>query len=332
MAKKIDFGSIENIYQSEDKTPEVAGTNGLETEEMPKEETNRDKIRVVDIDDIIPNPNNMFSMKRDEEYKELLVSVKVNGQTNNIEVKPKDENGKYMILSGERRWNAFKENGLKKVRVTIKGNITNLREEKTEIMRTNLATRAKKPFDLAASIKSIAMELPEEESLEKYFVGPDSILGLGMTRTTFFRIYKLCKLPDYLFSLGKEELLSANLATKLLTNVVYNDGAINYEKLAQIEEDIKKRLNSEQTDTEKELIIRDIIKRFTKKGGRKPNATNKNLTAYRFTQNMNALCKRVKMGDYELPKMESKKQKLVVEIDDTIEILNDIKRKLQEQE
>lgn len=329
MAKKIDFGSIENIYQKEET---VANTDAVKSSETTSDDVSRDKIRVVDIDDIIPNPNNMFSMKRDEEYNELLVSVKVNGQTNNIEVKPKDENGKYMILSGERRWNAFKENGLKKVRVTIKGNINNLCDEKTEIMRTNLATRAKKPFDLAASIKSIAEELPEDASLEKYFVGPDSILGLGMTRTTFFRIYKLCKLPDYLFYLGKEELLSANLGLKLLSNVVYNDGSVNYEKLAQIEEDIKKRLTDEQSDTEKELIIRDIIKRFTKRGGRKPNATNKNLTAYRFTQNLNALCKRVKMGDYELPKLASKKQKLAVEIDDTIEILNDIKKQLTETE
>ncbi len=63
------------------------------------------KIKKVDIEDIVKNPNNEFSINDLDELKE---SIRLYGLKNNITVYDEDENGEYMIQSGHRRFECVK--------------------------------------------------------------------------------------------------------------------------------------------------------------------------------------------------------------------------------
>lgn len=60
----------------------------------------------IDIEDIIPNPNNNFSIDNLEELKE---SIMLYGLKHNITVYDEDYNGNYMIQSGHRRFECIKQ-------------------------------------------------------------------------------------------------------------------------------------------------------------------------------------------------------------------------------
>lgn len=60
----------------------------------------------IDIEDIIPNPNNNFSIENLEELKE---SIMLYGLKHNITVYDEDDNGNYMIQSGHRRFECIKQ-------------------------------------------------------------------------------------------------------------------------------------------------------------------------------------------------------------------------------
>lgn len=60
----------------------------------------------IDIEDIIPNPNNNFSIENLEELKE---SIMLYGLKHNITVYDEDKNGNYMIQSGHRRFECIKQ-------------------------------------------------------------------------------------------------------------------------------------------------------------------------------------------------------------------------------
>jgi ParB family chromosome partitioning protein len=59
----------------------------------------------VDIDDIVSKAQ---VRKRFKNLEELAESLKLDGQINAINVAPKNKDGKYVILKGERRWRAGK--------------------------------------------------------------------------------------------------------------------------------------------------------------------------------------------------------------------------------
>jgi len=65
----------------------------------------------IPIDLVYPNPNQPRKRFDQDKMDELTAEVKANGQPSPGKVKP-DEQGKYMIICGERRWRACKAAGL----------------------------------------------------------------------------------------------------------------------------------------------------------------------------------------------------------------------------
>lgn len=57
--------------------------------------------------------------KRFKDIEELAATIKQNQLQSPIQVAPKDENGKYVILRGERRWRACKLLGMKEIKAII---------------------------------------------------------------------------------------------------------------------------------------------------------------------------------------------------------------------
>ncbi len=83
-------------------------------EEVPVRETDE-----VGIDRIAPNPDQPRTQFKKEEIEELAASIKKDGLLQPILVR-QIADGTYQIIAGERRWQASKAAGLKKVPVRIK--------------------------------------------------------------------------------------------------------------------------------------------------------------------------------------------------------------------
>ncbi len=73
----------------------------------------------VDIDAVSPNPDQPRTNFKREELEELSASIQKDGLLQPILVRPAGE-GTYQIIAGERRWQASKLAGLKKVPIRIK--------------------------------------------------------------------------------------------------------------------------------------------------------------------------------------------------------------------
>ena len=110
----------ESIYTSNEDHITIKGV--VEREVKPQERTvihQADKATdEVDIDLIEPNPNQPRTNFKKEELEELAESIKKNGLLQPILVRK--EGDKYNIIAGERRWQACKNLGMKRVPVRIK--------------------------------------------------------------------------------------------------------------------------------------------------------------------------------------------------------------------
>ena len=73
---------------------------------------------VVDIDLVVPNPNQPRTNFKNDELEELAESIKKDGLLQPILVRKTDDG--YQIIAGERRWQACKRVGMKTVSVRIK--------------------------------------------------------------------------------------------------------------------------------------------------------------------------------------------------------------------
>ena len=89
------------------------------TKPINKQEKEQRTTDEVDIDLVQPNPDQPRTNFKKEELEELSESIKKNGLLQPILVR-KMEQGTYQIIAGERRWQASKLAGLKKVPVRIK--------------------------------------------------------------------------------------------------------------------------------------------------------------------------------------------------------------------
>ena len=89
---------------------EVASSNVSSSNDHPDDE--------VDINLIEPNPDQPRNKFDKEELKELAQSIKKNGLLSPILVRKSGE--KYQIIAGERRWQACKSLGMKKVPIRLK--------------------------------------------------------------------------------------------------------------------------------------------------------------------------------------------------------------------
>lgn len=84
------------------------------TEEVPARGTDE-----VEIDRIAPNPDQPRTQFKKEEIEELAASIEKDGLLQPILVRQMAD-GTYQIIAGERRWQASKAAGLKKVPVRVK--------------------------------------------------------------------------------------------------------------------------------------------------------------------------------------------------------------------
>lgn len=183
-----------------------------ETEE-PKEvkiETKIEKVVVnepkeIEIGLIDRNPEQPRKNFDEDSLNELANSIKLYGVVQPIIVK--ENNGRYVIIAGERRWRATRLAGLKTIPCIVK---EYSKQQISEIsIIENLQREDLNPIESARAIKNLIDEydLTQDEVADK----------IGKSRPAVANTIRLLSLPDSIISLVESNKLSAGHARTLLS-------------------------------------------------------------------------------------------------------------------
>lgn len=110
-----------------------------ESDIIANDETQDNKIVMINETDLMNYPNQPFSLYEGDKKKEMIESIKLNGIMQPLIVRPLN-NGKYQILAGHNRRMCAKKIGIKELPCIIKNNLSD-DEAKLYLIDTNLCTR-----------------------------------------------------------------------------------------------------------------------------------------------------------------------------------------------
>ena len=202
MAIKKGLGrGLESLFAMYDE--EVGNTN-ITTEDS-SDEMLSNGVMEIDIDKIKPNPNQPRKNFDQEALDDLACSIKVHGVIQPIVVN-KAEDGKYLIIAGERRYRASKIAGLKTIPAIIK-NYTDKQIKEISIIE-NLQREDLNPIEAARAIK----QLMEEYKLTQETVSE----RIGKSRSNIANTLRLLNLYPEVVSMDEKGLLSAGHARCLV--------------------------------------------------------------------------------------------------------------------
>jgi ParB family chromosome partitioning protein len=163
----------------------------------------------IDISLIYANPNQPRKNFDESALKELSSSIKMHGIIQPL-VLNRLEDGKYMIIAGERRWRAAKMAGLTEVPAFIK-NYTQKQIKEISLIE-NLQREDLNPIEAARAIKQL---------MEEYDLTQDVVADrIGKSRPAITNTLRLLNLPADVIELIEKNKLSAGHARCL---VVIND-------------------------------------------------------------------------------------------------------------
>ena len=214
-------------------------------------------IEGIDISLIYANPNQPRKTFDETALKELATSIKTHGIIQPI-VLNRAEDGKYMIIAGERRWRAAKMAGLEQVPAFVR-NYTPKQIKEISIIE-NLQREDLNPIEAARAIK----QLMDEDDLTQEAVAD----RIGKSRPAIANTLRLLNLPMDVIELIEKNKLSAGHARCL----VALSSPIEQTKVAQaavakklsvreMEKLVKNLLNpvKERPKTEQSLELRGMI-------------------------------------------------------------------------
>lgn len=160
----------------------------------------------VDIDRIAPNPDQPRTQFKKEEIEELATSIEKDGLLQPILVRRMDD-GSFQIIAGERRWQASKAAGLKKVPIRIKEADDNLALELALI--ENIQRSDLNPIEEAYGYR----RLMERRSMTQAEVAQ----AVSKGRSTVANALRLLDLPEEAQQLLYEEKITAGHARAILS-------------------------------------------------------------------------------------------------------------------
>ena len=171
----------------------------------PTAETDRAPLE-VDIDCVIPNPDQPRTNFKQNELEELAASILKNGLLQPVLVRPLDD-GQYQIIAGERRWQACRIAGLKTIPIRIKEADDDEALELAlieNIQRTDL-----NPIEEAYGYR----RLMERRNMTQSEVAQEVSKG----RSTIANALRLLELPEEAQQLLFEEKITAGHARAILS-------------------------------------------------------------------------------------------------------------------
>lgn len=236
-------------------------------ENVSRETKQPQSIEGIDISLIYANPNQPRKNFDETALKELASSIKMHGVIQPIVVN-KAEDGKFMIIAGERRWRASKLAGLTQIPAFIR-NYTPKQIKEIAIIE-NLQREDLNPIEAAKAIKQL---------MEEYDLTQEAVADrIGKSRPAIANTLRLLSLPSDVVDLIEKNKLSAGHARCLVSL----SNPLEQTKVAQIaiakklsvrdvEKLVKNLLNpvKERPKTEQSIelkaMIEDMQKTFSTK-------------------------------------------------------------------
>ena len=171
----------------------------------PKPQSKQNDVTELDINKIYPNPNQPRKHFDEEALQELANSIKLHGIIQPIVVNKEDDD-KYMIIAGERRWRASRIAGLNVVPVVIK-NYTEKQVKEVSLIE-NLQREDLNPIEAARAIKQL---------MEEYNFTQEAVADrIGKSRSNITNTLRLLTLYPEVVKMVEDGRLSAGHARALV--------------------------------------------------------------------------------------------------------------------
>lgn len=208
MAKKVERGlgkSFADLLEDTDDAFNNAYEGG-KREVFTYTEEERRNAEETPLEKIYANPNQPRKNFDEQALRELADSIKKHGVIMPIVVND-DNNGRYMIIAGERRFRAARIAGLKTVPVIIRN--YSEREIQEISLIENLQREDLNPIEAAAAMKQLMVEykLTQDELAER----------IGKSRPAIANTLRLLSLTPEVMQMVAEGKLSAGHARTLVT-------------------------------------------------------------------------------------------------------------------
>ena len=186
----------------------------------------------LDIADIDKNPFQTRYVQDDGALEELADSIRTNGVVQPIMVRPSEEEGRYILVLGERRLHASKKAGKTVIPALVRR--VSLQQAAEMTIIENLQREDLSPLEQAESFRVLSNEF----KMTQQQIGE----RVGLSRTSVTNYMRLLKLPPDVMHLLAEKKLSFAEAKELLT--LENDDQISKAALYAV----KKGLTLEQAE------------------------------------------------------------------------------------
>ncbi len=171
-----------------------------------------DRVLLLDPEQLYPDPENVRRDISPATIDELAETIKARGQLQPVTVAPKDEDGRYRIHFGERRWRACQQLGVKVRAIVAKSDdLAQVRIDQfiENDQRENLST--------ADVVAFVAKEVAGGRTIAEL------ARQTGRNRTLLTRYHGLASAPDYIAALLAD--ISMRSAVALTQAAKTNDGA-----------------------------------------------------------------------------------------------------------
>lgn len=143
-------------------------------------------LKMLPVDQVVPNPDQPRKFFDEESLKELSGSIRSRGILQPLLVQPENASGKYELIAGERRWRAAKMAGLEIVPVIVKE--FNTEDTMLASLIENMHRQDLNPLEEAEAIAFIRDTLQLNQQ--------DLANALGIQRGTVSNLLRLLKLTD----------------------------------------------------------------------------------------------------------------------------------------
>lgn len=211
----------------------------------------------VNINDIMPNPNQPRKHFDETALNELAASIRVHGIIQPIVLNESDD-GKYMIIAGERRWRAAKIAGLKTVPAYIR-RFTEKQVKEISIIE-NLQREDLNPIEAAKAIKQL---------MEEYKLTQEAVAErIGKSRSVIANTVRLLTLPVEVVDMIEANKLSAGHAkilvalTDPIEQIKIATVAVNKKLSVREIEKLVKNINNpskERPKSEQSIELKEMI-------------------------------------------------------------------------
>jgi len=176
--------------------------SALDVDVLPPE---RNALRVVPIDEIRPNPEQPRQVFEREHIESLAASIEAHGVLSPLVVRKQE--GRYILIAGERRLRAAGLAGLEEVPVVVRDAADPSQQLEVALVE-NLQRQDLDPIEAARGFQRL---------IEEYGYTQEQVAkAVSKNRSTIANLIRLLRLPDFVLDTLREGRISAGHARALL--------------------------------------------------------------------------------------------------------------------